>query len=150
MMNSVHPAGKDSGNETWFLASESKEIVPGLPQSSSLSQVLLNIYSGKIGHLQKHLVQDALRYMHTYDILGTCQHQITSQLQENVNQIVGWSDNNKAIINSAKAKILWCFFNNKICGCQLSPTQSNIVSIERDHYLRYCNITFDKPLSIKM
>lgn len=54
----------------------------------------------------------------------------------------------KAVINHAKAKLFWCSLNKKIRSqlfkkirSQLSLVQCYRVSIERDHCLRYLDVS---------
>ena len=131
---------------TW--TSETRVIVPGLPQGSPLSPVLFNIYTAEIARLQLAGPGRMLTFADDIEayIQGTDRDVMARQLQDAANQVLNWCHQNNAVINPEKAQVLWCSLDNRIVNGDVPAIACNGVDVGRRPDLRYLGITFDRCL----
>ena len=132
---------------TWV--SSPHEITPGLPQGSPISSVMFNVYTAQIARIQGQgpgrtltFADDILTYQH-----GSDRETMARNLQGCLEEMTAWCDENNAVINPAKAKVLWCGMDNNIVNDEVPALECSGEVVERDHELRYLGVVFDRSLS---
>ena len=123
----------------------------GLPQGSSLSPVLYNVYAKGLVDLNNNglsrvltLADDRLFYKTARDI-----HTAVTAVQEQLEKVSRWCQEKESKINPSKAQALWCTLNNKAVGQAMPAVSFNRQIIERTNSLRYLGIHFDRMLTYK-
>ena len=136
-------------NGKWV--SEVTEIAPGLPQGSALSPVLFNIYTSQIASSGAYetgrvltFADDVTIYEQGRDRLSTAK-----RLQTRLDKLAEWCKEHSAVINPAKAQVLWCSLNNRIVKDPTPPITFEFEIVDRSDELKYLGITFDRTLSYK-
>ena len=131
--------------------SEVKEITPGLPQGSALSPVLFNVYT--VGVTSNQLEGPGRTLSFADDVLtyrqGRDRQDIASGLQEELDRLQNWCDDNNGKLHPDKANVLWCSLNNRAVKDVMPEVSIGGKVIKRDHSLRYLGIVFDRSLSGK-
>ena len=132
-------------------SSETTAITPGLPQGSALSPVLFNVYTLGITSNQMEgpgrvlsFADDVLVYRH-----GKDRRAIANGVQEELERIGGWCQENNGHIHPDKAFVLWCSLNNHAVSAEMPTVSVGGKDIKREQTLRYLGVVFDRTLSGK-
>merc|ERR1712074_502593 len=96
-------------------SSKVQSIAPGLPQGSALSPVLFNVYT--VGVTSNQLEGPGRTLSFADDVLtyrqGRDRQDIASGLQEELDRLQNWCDDNNGKLHPDKANVLWCSLNNR-------------------------------------
>ena len=123
----------------------------GLPQGSSLSPVLYNVYTKGLADLNSNglswvltLADDGLIYKTASD-----NSTAVTAVQEQMEKVSHGCQETESQINPGKAQALWCTLNSKAVGQAMPAVSFNGEAIERTNSLRYLWIHFDRMLTYK-
>ena len=132
-------------------SSETTVITPGLPQGSTISPVLFNVYTLGITSNQMEgpgrvlsFADDILVYRH-----GKDRRAIANSMQEELERIGNWCQENNGHIHPDKACVLWCSLNNHAVNAEMPTVTVGGKDIKREQTLRYLGVVFDRTLSGK-
>lgn len=131
---------------SWIL--ERIEIAPGLPQVSTLSPVLFNIYAASVARLPSASVGRSLVYADDI-LLYRQEHNGTNMIQElkiSWDYLSSWCDNYNAMITLCKARVLWCPMNIRAVKEEMLAMHCSGMQVKRVDDLNYLGMTLDPSL----
>ena len=132
-------------------SSEPTVITPGLPQGSALSPVLFNVYT--IGITSNQLEGPGRVLSFADDVLvyrqGKNRIAIANSVQEELDRLSTWCEDNNGHIHPDKACVLWCSLNNHAVHAEMPAVSVGGKQIKREQTLRYLGVVFDRTLSGK-
>ena len=132
-------------------SSEPTVITPGLPQGSALSPVLFNVYT--IGITSNQLEGPGRVLSFADDVLvyrqGKNRIAIANSVQEELDRLSTWCEDNNGHIHPDKACVLWCSLNNHAVHAEMPAVSVGGKQIKHEQTIRYLGVVFDRTLSGK-